>query len=101
MLLYKAGTFMQVLEGSEVAVRHIYSLVERDPRHKSLHKLLHHQAKERQFSDWAMGFKNLDIINPPGLDGYSDFLNHPLDSDWFLQNPTRSQKLLLSFRKNM
>jgi len=101
MLLYKAGNFMQALEGSTEAVHNLYSVIDSDPRHKGVDKILEHIPKERQFPDWAMGFTNLDSVQRRDLAGYSEILNQPLNSGWFREDPTRSQRLLLSFRRNM
>ena len=101
MLLYKGGNFMQALEGPEEAVREKYSTIARDPRHVGVLKLLDYVAPEREFASWTMGFTNLDGIRPPEGSGYSEVMNQPLNSEWFRNDPSRAQKLLLSFLKNM
>ena len=54
------GRFVQVLEGSEAAIKHLYSLIERDPRHFGLVLLSEGEQNKRHFSEWTMGFANLD-----------------------------------------
>jgi hypothetical protein len=56
---------------------------------------------ERQFPEWSMGFRNLDSADSLDHAGYSEFLNTKLTSEEFSSNPTRAQKLLLTFKKNM
>jgi hypothetical protein len=101
MLLYKDGNFMQALEGPTQAVQDLYATIVRDPRHHVEAKLLEFSTDERQFANWAMGFTQLAGARPSDGTGYSDILNQPLNAGWFREDPTRAQRLLLSFRKNM
>src|SRR5438477_5611080 len=89
MLLYKGGNFMQVLEGPEEAVRNLFSRIQRDRRHRGVFKLLEERIADRQFSNFTMGFTNLDRVGEE-VPGYSDFLNQSLDSKAFLRDPTRA-----------
>ena len=101
MLLYKEGNFMQVLEGDEREVRILYEKISADTRHKDDIVLLQGPVAERQFPDWAMGFRDLDSLGVQDIPGYSEFLNTPLSEREFFADPTRSQKLLLSFKQSM
>ena len=101
MLLYKDGNFMQVLEGDEREVRILYEKISTDTRHKDDIVLLQGPVAERQFPDWAMGFRDLDSLGVQDIPGYSEFLNTPLSGREFFADPTRSQKLLLSFKQSM
>jgi len=101
MLLYKDGNFMQVLEGPEETVRNLYTTIRADARHHGLLKLMESSVTARTFSEWAMAFHNLDDVSLAEVPGYSQFLNDPLNSPAFKQDPTRAQKLLLTFRRNM
>jgi hypothetical protein len=101
MLLYKDGNVMQVLEGEESTVRRVYDRISRDPRHRGLLVLHQGPLQERQFPDWTMGFRDLkatDTINTPG---YSEFLNAPLTGAEFSGDPSRYQRLLMTFKKTM
>jgi len=101
MLLYKDGNFMQVFEGPDEAVRQLYDNITKDPRHRDVILLREEAIDERQFPDWSMGFRNLADADLRDVPGYSDFLNEPLDSPSFQASPTRAQKLLLMFRRQM
>lgn len=102
MLLYKEGNFMQVLEGAEREVRIVfYEKISADTRHKDIIVLLQGPVAERQFPHWDMGFRDLDSLGVQDIPGYSEFLNTPLSGREFLADPTRSQKLLLSFKRSM
>lgn len=72
MLLYKAGHFMQVLEGEADAIQTLYSKISRDTRHHNLIKLLENPRIERQFPQWAMGLYNLDSGEKIDMPGYGN-----------------------------
>ncbi len=55
----------------------------------------------RKFPEWTMGFQNLDSPESLSTPGYSEFLNSPLPGREFSGNPSRSQKLLLTFKRSM
>lgn len=59
MLLYDAGCFLQVLEGSEPDVRRLYVRISRDPRHDNVRLLLQSVATQRDFGEWTMGLARL------------------------------------------
>lgn len=101
MLLYKDGNFMQVLEGEEDTVRGLYQKITTDTRHRGEITLLEDYTDGRQFSDWSMGFRNLNSPEARAVPGYSEFLNSPLTGREFSGNPSRSQKLLLTFGRTM
>lgn len=101
MLLYKDGNFMQVLEGEEGAVRALYDKIGDDPRHRGEITLREGFTEERQFPDWSMGFRDLQSPEARAIPGFSEFLNTPLTGREFSEDPTRAQKLLLTFKKTM
>jgi hypothetical protein len=101
MLLYKDGNFMQVLEGEEETVQALIAKIAHDPRHRGMIILLRGPLEERQFPDWSMGFHDLNSAEVLSMPGYNEFLNTPLTGEEFSADPTRCQKLLLMFKKNM
>lgn len=101
MLLYKDGNFMQLLEGSGDAVMSLYSVIERDPRHRGVLIVLRREIEARVFPDWSMGFKNLDDAGLADMPGYNSFMNEPLTSAIFRADPARAQSLLEMFRARM
>lgn len=54
ILLYNDGSFAQVLEGQEQAVRDCYARIQADPRHSGCTKILEEHATERYFEDWSL-----------------------------------------------
>jgi Sensors of blue-light using FAD len=101
MLLYKDGNFMQVLEGEEEAVRALYEKIGEDPRHRGEITLREDSTEGRQFPGWSMGFRDLQSREARDVPGYSEFMNTPLTGREFSEDPTRAQKLLLTFKKTM
>ena len=101
MLLYKDGNFMQVLEGEREKVQALYDKIERDPRHRGTLILLKQEIEDRQFPDWSMGFRDLEIADNTRKPGYNEFLNMPLTDSSFMENPSQAQKLLQVFERSM
>lgn len=99
LLVHKDGQFMQLLERPELAVRTTLKKIEADTRHKSITTLLEGTSDERQFSEWSMGFRDLNSPEVRSLSGFSEFLNKPLDGTEFKTSPTRSQRFLLMLKK--
>jgi hypothetical protein len=101
MLLYKDGNVMQALEGDETAVLELHARIGRDPRHHGLITLLQGPVEQRQFPDWSMGFRDLRAREGDAPSGYNEFLNTPLTGQEFSSDPTRCQRLLMTFKKSM
>lgn len=98
LLLYHNGGFVQVLEGEEATVRRVFSSILRDERHHSVITVIEEPISERAFPHWRMAFRDLsDLDSAP--EGFSDFLTTPFNGREFSENPSRCQKLLLSFKK--
>lgn len=61
LLLYDGyGTFIQVLEGDEIAVKTLYQKIYDDPRHTNINRVGLHYIDQRSFPDWKMGYKTFD-----------------------------------------
>jgi Sensors of blue-light using FAD len=101
LLLYKDGNVMQALEGDEADVLELHARIGRDPRHHHLLTLLQGPVNERQFPDWSMGFRDLRARDAADAVGYSEFLNTPLTGQEFSSDPTRCQRLLMTFKQSM
>ncbi len=99
LLLYRGGNFMQVLEGTKTAALAKYQRIARDPRHRGLVLLLSGEEKERQFPDFSMGCHDLDSAVLRDVPGFSEFLNAPLTGAEFSGDPTRAQRLLMTFKR--
>ena len=83
MLLYKGGNFLQVLEGEQDVVNDLYAVIKQDPRHHSIRTFASRPITERTFGHWEMGFVNMNNIDLSKIEGYSAYLEEPLDSERF------------------
>ena len=101
MLLYKAGNFMQVLEGDEATVRALRVKIARDLRHHGVLDLLLEHRSARDFRDWSMGFRDLSSAEARQAPGFSEFMTVDLTDKSFFADPTKAQRLLLTFKKSM
>ncbi len=96
MLLYDAGSFIQVLEGERDAVEALFDKIERDPRHTGTRILARGEIDERAFGDWTMGFARPAQCGalPEGL---NEFLRKGFDPDAELDDG--AHRALTSFRE--
>lgn len=101
MLLYRGGNFIQVLEGPDDAVQETYDRIERDNRHADVMMVLNEKISERRFSEWSMGFQNVDRIAPEKLAGVSHFLHDESLAQDLMSHPSRASTFLLAFRELM
>jgi hypothetical protein len=70
ILFYGNERFMQVLEGEEEAVRALYELIKRDPRHHSVIAYADKPIAQRTFAQWAMAFAPSSPPQGAALAGY-------------------------------
>ena len=75
LLLYKNGSFFQVLEGPAETVEFLYQKIKRDLRHDKVKTLYQQPLAKRNFSDWAMMFH--DISSLEGVDCLSETQDTP------------------------
>jgi hypothetical protein len=98
LLLHREDSFFQVLEGSKENVLSVFSRIELDPRHIRVTVLFEGSAEVREFSDWRMGFLELDNVDVRLLPGFSNFLNEGVEPRRVLEELTRTRRLMLLFR---
>ena len=71
LLVYKAGRFMQLLEGPEAAVLETYRRITDDPRHTEIGLLVEERIHTRRFGEWKMAFhREVDGDLPDGFDTF-------------------------------
>lgn len=80
ILCYGGGIFLQAIEGGRMPVSQLYTLIQKDVRHKDVVLLHYEEISERRFGGWTMGQVNMSRINNsillkyaerPELDPYS------------------------------
>ncbi len=98
LLLYRENSFFQVLEGDKKAVLELYHRIKGDPRHQRLEMLFEGDIETREFTDWRMGFVQLDGIDVNHLPGFSDFLENADGPRELFHELSKTQRLMLLFR---
>ncbi len=56
LLIVGGKRFLQVLEGTDLAVAQTFDRIQRDPRHFAVVHLARQTITERTFGSWAMGY---------------------------------------------
>jgi hypothetical protein len=95
MLLYHAGSFLQVLEGPEAGVERIFASIQRDPRHHLIQVLFRNLTEDREFAEWYMGF--IDTSNWHIAPGMIDYHRIPQVAT----APTAAQRYLRLFHQGL
>ena len=80
ILLYRYGTFLQLLEGPRERVDELYATISDDPRHHAVSTVLVEDRPERRFPDWKMGFGDVDG-DFGDVEGFTDVLTSARGSD--------------------
>lgn len=94
-LLHGHGLFMQVLEGEAAAVEATMQRILADTRHSQLRVLEHGPISRREFSDWAMGFKDLGKEELAG-EAFRPYAGRALTLEQLNLRPRYALKLLRS-----
>ncbi|SEQ07393.1 BLUF domain-containing protein [Microlunatus flavus] len=74
ILLYRQGTFLQVLEGARDQVEGLYATISADSRHHAVDTVLVEDRASRRFPEWTMGFADVDG-HLGDVDGFNDVLS--------------------------
>ena len=101
LLLFKEGSFMQVLEGESQAVEELHRKISIDPRHTRIITLLKAPIQSRRFGDWKMGFKNIEDLTEEEKAGHSDYLDRPFNDASYSSNPNEAFILLETFKNSV
>ncbi len=98
LLLHREDSFLQVMEGPRAHVLELYDRIRSDPRHVRVETLFEDTIEAREFSEWQMGFIELDGIDVSLLPGFSSFLIEEDTPRTLLERLSRTRRLLLLFR---
>ncbi len=99
ILLYNAGSFMQLIEGEAETIENLYYKISQDPRHNSIKMLLRETITHRNFSDWQMGYRNIENLKSISPEVLSPFMEEDLNFSIYKNNPYRALHLLEMFKK--
>jgi hypothetical protein len=96
MLLYRDGTYLQLVEGERADVDGLLETLRKDPRHRSIQVLREGYLPQRLFPEWSMAFKNLAGLRSSDVPGYSELLQGQSDGD---ESNGPAQLLMEMFRE--
>ena len=97
MLVYHAGSFLQVIEGPGDVIENLVRKISQDPRHHRIQLLLSEPISEREFDDWSMGFVDTTGLAKQ-LEGFDDYAR---DFGASLGDKTMAHKILSRFKDGM
>ena len=69
---FDRGNFLQVLEGPDPAIDDVWARISSDTRHHTIVIIDEGTIEERMFSNWSMGFRNVDAEDLKHAEGFSD-----------------------------
>lgn len=98
LLLYKDGSFMQVLEGSVNDIETVFASIKGDARHSRVRTLLYGPITSRMFNQWYMGFYNIDNLDSNEFEGFSHYLRNAHSIQGLIDHPSDALKILEYFR---
>ena len=99
ILLYKDGSFMQMLEGEKQTVLELYRTIMSDERHKGLITVMRSDIKGRSFEDWSMGFASMDKVGD--FPKYPDYIMEKLTSRSFQSDAQSAYRFMVRFHRRM
>lgn len=99
LLLFNSGNFMQLVEGEEPVVDDLFKKIEKDRRHTDIKLLLKEPITHRNFSDWTMGFKNIEKLKETNPEVVNSFLTEDLNFSVYQKNPYKALKFLETFKR--
>lgn len=97
MLVYRAGPFLQVLEGQQNHIAQLYDSICRDRRHHQIQLVIMEPATQRCFSEWSMGFCDLACNQDRERAAYTIFLREGLCARIHPSHPSIPASLLTMF----
>ena len=95
MLVYHAGSFLQILEGPPDVVEALVAKIKRDPRHHDFKLLLGEESEEREFDEWSMGFADTTGMAAK-MEG---FVNYQRDFQKALNDKSVARRILQGFKQ--
>lgn len=100
MLLYRSGSFLQLIEGRAETLHNLYATIRADTRHRNVITLMDEPAEARDFEDWTMGFRHLGDLDPNDLpEGFTRFMETDFANERFQGDPGYGRQMLLHFRE--
>lgn len=80
LLLFTKGTFMQVIEGEPDVIDALFTIIKSDPRHRDIEEHVLTPIREREFSQWHMGYRAISKQDALAVPNYAPFFEAGFDS---------------------
>ncbi|CAK8711845.1 MAG: BLUF domain-containing protein [Candidatus Electrothrix sp. AX5] len=89
VLFYHNGNFLQVLEGMQEDLEKLMTVLEHDPRHARITRIVDTEVVKRGFPNWQMDIFNLDadtVLKRKDLIAYEEMFSRQcsMDADLFI-----------------
>ena len=97
LLLYIKGTFMQVIEGEEPAMRETYGRIKGDDRHYNLVNLVETPLIEREFPSWHMALRTQASTSITRNPQFVRLVDGALNADKLKAKPSEALSILTQF----
>jgi hypothetical protein len=97
ILLYRNGSFFQVLEGEQPTVEALFDRIGLDKRHHQTKKIIFETIATRSFAAWTMGFPKITSKELATIPGLSDFFHH--GTSYIELGEGRAKSLLAAFKE--
>jgi hypothetical protein len=101
LLLYKDGYFVQILEGAKDCLNALLNKIRQDSRHHGVVTISEGEVLDREFSSWAMGFRELSESNLASIPGFTAYMNDPHVEAPTLSPPEKHRDLIEMFRASL
>lgn len=99
-LLYYNREFLQILEGDEIAVKELFSQIEKDKRHTNVFHVSENEKSARTFKNWSMAYHELKKSEMHDLNK-QHFIDSFLTISELSQKPTQVVKLFWTLSHNI
>lgn len=97
MLLYRDGSFFQVLEGDRAVVEALFEKIVADKRHNRVTKIVLEPIAERAFASWTMGHPKISSSELAKIPGLNDFFVR--GTSYLELGEGRAKTLLAAFKE--
>lgn len=97
MLLYKDGSFMQVLEGRSGDIENAYERIGKDHRHEGLILLRKGKTEKRNFPSWSMGYRTVNAEDMENIPGFQNIKDGRFTDPAIVENPHIAMTALKAF----
>lgn len=96
MLLFKSGTFLQVLEATREEMGEVLDRILSDTRHRNIIAILSGVLEKRNFPDWSMGFVNMEEAVDSDV-SYEDYFDATIELSEIAQDAEKAFRFIQRF----